>query len=254
MKKLILLCLTIFLLHAQPNTILTCEQGNKDDCNDRGVTYGVKGEFGKAFTLYKKACALNSSRGCFNLGFMCMNGQGVKKDFVMAVQYLERAMDLGEYRLATTNLGFIYAIGYDKLKKDKIKALHYFKVGCEKYSDLACNSAGRLEEKNKHDSKALYYYKRGCVLRNAESCLRYGVSLYTGRGDKQNKEVALRAFSLGCKFENASACEALTMMIYKGEGGALPDMKLAKVYRKRACDLGAKDACGEDKEYYKRFD
>ena len=254
MKKLILSCFFIFFLHAQSSTTLTCEQGNKDDCNDRGVAYGVKGEFGKAFDSYKKACDLNSSRGCSNLGFMHMNGQGVKKDFVLAVKYLKKGVVLGDYRIGYTNLGFIYAIGYEKLKKDKVKALHYFKLACDVNSDLACNSAGRIEDENSHVKKAFDYFERGCVLGNGESCLRYGIYFYFGHAVKSNKKAALRAFSLGCRYKNTSACEALTGLIYRGEGGVLPDMKLAEVYRKKACGFGAKDACGDNEDYYKRFD
>ena len=147
MKKLILSCFLILLLHAKQNTTLTCEQGNKDDCNDSGIAYSMKAE-----------------------------------------------------------------------------------------------------------EKILNDYKDACVVRDGESCLRYGVAMYYGKGVKADKETALRAFSLGCKFKNVSACEAITFMIYRGEGGALPDIKLVEAYRKKACDLGAKDACGEDENYYKRFD
>ena len=254
MKKLILLCFLIHLLQAQPNTIFNYGEGNKDDCNDRGVAYGEKGEFGKAFPLYKKACDLNSSRGCSNLGFMYMNGQGVKRDFVMAVQYLEKGFTLGDYHLAATNLGIIYARGYGEIKKDKIKAMLYFRQGCEKFSRISCANLAVLKDENDDSVKAFYYYERACILGDGKSCFRFGVGRYYGRGIKVNKEESLRAFFLGCKYGDTATCQALIFMIYRGEGGALPDMKLAKVYRKRACKLGAKDACGEDEEYYKRFD
>ena len=130
----------------------------------------------------------------------------------------------------------------------------YFKQGCKKFSCISCGNLAVLKDENGDNKKALYYYEKACILGDGKSCFRYGIARYYGEFIKVNKEESLHAFFLGCKYGDAATCQALTFMIYRGEGGVLPDIKLAEVYRKRACKLGATDACGEDENYYKRFD
>jgi len=240
MKQIVLiLFFVISLLHAKMNMTDTCKQGNKNDCNDRGVAYGVKGEYIKAFKLYEKACNLDSSTGCSNIGFMYMNGQAVKRDFIEAVKYLKKSVVLGGYNLGAVNLGIIYANGYGKVKADKEKAIKYFELGCTHKDGFSCNYLGTVE----HDKKALYYYNLSCKLGNGYGCYNYAQSAYRGQGMKVDINASIYYFFLACDRNIAYACDTLAGIIIRAEGGVLPDRILAQEYWEKACNLGLKSSC-----------
>ena len=55
-----------------------------------GDKSGIESSFGA-----EKACDSGNMRGCYNLGFMYTNGNGVEKDFSKAVQLFKKACDGG---------------------------------------------------------------------------------------------------------------------------------------------------------------
>ena len=55
---------------------------------------GVKQDDFKALKFYQKACDLNDSSGCSNLGFMYEKGKGVRKSNPKALKYYGKACDL----------------------------------------------------------------------------------------------------------------------------------------------------------------
>ena len=55
----------------------------------------IKDDYQKAVELYQKACDGGAALGCYNLGFLYANGQGVKQDFPTAKQYFGKSCDLG---------------------------------------------------------------------------------------------------------------------------------------------------------------
>ena len=242
MKQILLFLFSISVLYAENNTT-TCEQGNKNDCNTRGVAYGIKGEYIEALKLYEKACDLNSSTGCSNLGYMYMNGQAVKRNFVMAVRFLDKAVDLGSWNFAATNLGIIYEKGYGAIDVNTTMATDYFRKGCLDDNGFACNYMGTVEYKAKQEKRALGYYYASCRLGNGFGCYNLGQAAYRGQGMKVDLSIAVRYFMKGCEHNIAYACDTLAGMIYRGEGGTMPDQNLEKEYWKKACDLGLKSSC-----------
>ena len=55
---------------------------------------GVKQDDFKALKFYQKACDLNFSGGCSNLGLMYEKGKGVRKSNTKALKYYGKACDL----------------------------------------------------------------------------------------------------------------------------------------------------------------
>ncbi|MBQ9589796.1 MAG: sel1 repeat family protein [Butyrivibrio sp.] len=53
-------------------------------------------DYQKARSYYEKACNLHVRDGCYNLGVIYYNGQGVRQNFQMAKEYLGQACDLGQ--------------------------------------------------------------------------------------------------------------------------------------------------------------
>lgn len=56
------------------------------------------GDYQKAAELYDKACDGGSVIGCFNLGYLYEDGQGVKQNLSTAKKYFGKACDLGEQK------------------------------------------------------------------------------------------------------------------------------------------------------------
>ena len=55
---------------------------------------GVKQDDFKALKFLQKACGLNFSGGCYNLGLMYEKGKGVRKSNTKALKYYGKACDL----------------------------------------------------------------------------------------------------------------------------------------------------------------
>ncbi len=84
-----------------------CELEDADGCFIVGSMYdngeGVKQDYTKAREYYTKACELESATGCNNLGSMYYNGEGVKQDKSRAKEFYGKACDLGGFQLGCDN-------------------------------------------------------------------------------------------------------------------------------------------------------
>ncbi|ETD26520.1 SEL1-like repeat protein [Helicobacter canis] len=72
-----------------------CGLGNGNGCNNVGVLYNNKQQYGKARQLYEKGCGLDSEASCYNLAMLYHNGQGARQDFEKAKELYGKACDLG---------------------------------------------------------------------------------------------------------------------------------------------------------------
>src|ERR1700735_2237086 len=73
--------------------------GELRGCYNLGSMYdhgnGVAQDYGKALTLYTKACNLGSSAGCGGLGNLYRLEHGVFMNSDLARQYLQKGCDMG---------------------------------------------------------------------------------------------------------------------------------------------------------------
>ena len=53
------------------------------------------GNFVQAAKFFKKACDGGNAKGCYNLGFLYKNGQGVRQSYANAKEYYGKACDMG---------------------------------------------------------------------------------------------------------------------------------------------------------------
>ena len=83
MKRILVLLVVLFSI------------GFSEDLIESGNEAYDKGDYQKAVELYQKACDSGAALGCYNLGFLYANDQGVKQDFSTAKQYYGKACDLG---------------------------------------------------------------------------------------------------------------------------------------------------------------
>jgi len=83
MKRILVLLVVLFSI------------GFSKDLTELGNEAYDKGDYQKAAELYQKACNSGEAGGCFNLGLLYKNGQGVKQNYQKAEQYYGKACDLG---------------------------------------------------------------------------------------------------------------------------------------------------------------
>ena len=76
-----------------------------------GEAQGVRQDFNKARSYYEKACNLNVSLGCNNLGVLYAYGRGVVQSKTTAKEYYGKACDLGE-QLGCDNYRKLNELGY----------------------------------------------------------------------------------------------------------------------------------------------
>ena len=83
MKRILVLLVVLFSI------------GFSEDLIESGNEAYDKGDYQKAAQLYQKACDSGEAGGCFGLGLLYQNGQGVRQNFSTAKQYYGKACDLG---------------------------------------------------------------------------------------------------------------------------------------------------------------
>ena len=84
-KVVVLLVCAVVLLVGDKSGIESSFDPKKD--YEQGRAFYNNKEYDKAAELFKKACDGGDMRGCYNLGVMYTNGNGVEKD-------LDKAADL----------------------------------------------------------------------------------------------------------------------------------------------------------------
>ena len=76
-----------------------CYKGNVSACNYLGWLYveglGVKKNYSKAFKYFKLACNKENGAGCNNLGILYERGLGVKKNYKKALKFFKISCDKG---------------------------------------------------------------------------------------------------------------------------------------------------------------
>ena len=143
MKKLLLLTVLIFGLHAESVTELTkaCNLNDAKACTKLGSMYefgnkanNIKKDNLKVKKYFTKACDLNYGKGCNSLASYYSREE---HDNAKSYKYAKKACDLN-YGKGCTKVGLKYMIGRG-IKKDFFKAQEYFKKGCELKDSMGCS-------------------------------------------------------------------------------------------------------------------
>ena len=109
------------------------QRNHAESFNELGDMYfygrGMAINQAKALELYKKAAALDSVYGFFNVGFLYWNGPEEIQDPEQALQYLKKAVQMG-YTYALSFIGDIYRTGPEELI-DYAEAKRYYQKGVD---------------------------------------------------------------------------------------------------------------------------
>lgn len=102
-----------------------------------GVSAYNSGDKQKAVKLWSKACDDNDMDGCFILGLMYYDGEGVIQNKQKAVKLYTKACD-SNFMRACLNLGILYVTG-DGVRQNKRIAKELFAKACDGGLKLGCN-------------------------------------------------------------------------------------------------------------------
>jgi len=115
--------------------------GFSKDLVESGKEAYNKGDHQKAAELWQKACDSEEARGCFNLGILYVDGQGVNQDHQKAAELWQKACDSGEAG-GCFNLGVLYENG-----QSFSTAKQYYSEACDLGLQFGCDSYRKLNEK-----------------------------------------------------------------------------------------------------------
>lgn len=126
----------------------SAKQGYGSAYNDLGYMYlegeGVKKDYEKALNYYMKALELGSIGSKVGLGRMYENGWGVKQDIPKAVTLIREAADYGN-RAGQYHIGRLYENGIG-LKKDMLEAISWYRKSADKDFEKAQKRLQELEK------------------------------------------------------------------------------------------------------------
>jgi hypothetical protein len=99
-------------------------------------------DYPKAVTLYSNACDATIADGCWNLGRMYLNGNGVAEDDSQALMLYSRACNAGSAG-GCSSIGLLYHKGYG-VQKDKAKAREFYSKGCGMGDRRGCDALKKV--------------------------------------------------------------------------------------------------------------
>ncbi len=133
MKKLLIGLSVLFIL-------LLSGCGTPEMANKRHIGNG------ESLKQLKKDCNLNDGFVCSRLGFLYMNGEGVKKNHLIAKKYYRKACDLNDGQ-GCYMLGVFYEYGSGGLEQNYSKAKKYYSKACTLSVPKGCESYKVVKEK-----------------------------------------------------------------------------------------------------------
>lgn len=165
-----------------------CEDAQPDACRalvhqiDRGNLDGaIENEaqflFSAVANIYGRDCDAGSVEACESLATLYSHftpGAPDRRDGERRVRALVRACDLGS-RVACSDAGESYSLGYPGIEIDRERALELFETGCDLDYHVACLQAGYLAASDSpvpQMEAALANYEKACHLFSCDGCRR----------------------------------------------------------------------------------
>ncbi|ENX1617529.1 tetratricopeptide repeat protein [Neisseria gonorrhoeae] len=108
-----------------------------------GLNQAVWAESVSDFRENLQAAAQGNAAAQFNLGVMYENGQGVRQDYVQAVQWYRKASEQGDAQ-AQYNLGLMYYDGRG-VRQDLALAQQWLGKACQNGDQNSCDNDQRLK-------------------------------------------------------------------------------------------------------------
>jgi tetratricopeptide (TPR) repeat protein len=176
--------------------------------SNQGLALYNQKRYVEALPLFQKACDGENLIGCYNLGVLYANGQGVDQDYARARSLYQKACD-GGLVSSCTGLGYLFSNGQGA-PPDYAQARALFQRACDGGDMLGCHNLGALYQ--------------------------------NGQGVARDYAHARALYQQACEKSFLSSCFSLGLLYQYGQGGAR-DTAQARASYKKACDGGFEQAC-----------
>jgi uncharacterized protein len=200
--------------------------------------------YGRALTLYERACALKMPSACGAAASFYDEGRGVAVDDVQARVLYERACELG-FGPSCNDLGAMFESG-EGGQRDEMRALKLYTEACEKDNPIGCRNLGRVlisgaaPQQQKLGAQALAL---ACKQDEMVACMLLGQCMEEGKGVDRDMEMALQLYSYTCESGLAPGCFAAALFVDEAKDGKARDAERALGLYAKACDGDDKRGC-----------
>ena len=168
------------------------EQGDRWAQNELGFLYvngyGVRKDTEKAVKWFEKAADNELAIGQFNLALCYIKGEGTAKDMSKAISYLQKSTNQN-YSKAELDLGCLLVEGVGVVA-DKEKAKYWLEKAANQGMPQAMFILGDLylEEEGRDETKALHWFQRAAYYGLPEAQFNYGCLFRDGILVEQNRD------------------------------------------------------------------
>jgi TPR repeat protein len=143
---------------------------------------------------------------------------------------------------ACQELAEMYALGRGGVTKDDSKAVALFEKACNLGDAVSCEFRGKMLREGRggpaDPAGAIAWFTKGCNGGAAGACTSLGLAAMKS-GDKKT---AVEMLEKACNGDDKIGCTGLGGLYLHGNG-VPKDPARAQQLLKKACDLGAKEAC-----------
>lgn len=255
MKQILALFLLFSTLFSQEisksNLEKLCSKNNSGGCHNLATYEYNEKNYEKAYKIYQKACNLKFQPSCFNVGLFNELGVGTPKDEFKAFDMYKSTCVKGKKGYSVTfgcqNLAMLYIDGRGtrqnfneglKILDETCKAGVF--ANCEKLASIYENGYLSIE---KNIAKTAEILKFSCDKGDANSCVKFAkITLESKNIDEKSAKNGIEMLKKACDLKVDSACMELGLF-YTNAKFVAQDLKIAKEYFGKACDLRNTKGC-----------
>lgn len=163
---------------------------------------GIKKDYGVALHYYRLSANQGNPHGQFNVGFMYHFGISVHKSYQEAVRWYKRSVEQGNSN-AQLNLGYMYHNGLG-VEIDFEEAMRLYSLAADQGNSCGLCNKGYMFEHGlggveKNYVKAFKLYEKAARVEDRVGLNNLGHMFHHGYGVKKNLEQAMLLYSMSAK-------------------------------------------------------
>ena len=111
-------------------TLLVCSTSATARKLDRAVEALRSGDFAEAYCIMRPLAEFGDAEAQYNIGWMYMNGYGLRVNDTLALQWWQRASQQ-QHADASFSIGMLYSLGEGDIPRDADRAIDYYVLALE---------------------------------------------------------------------------------------------------------------------------